>query len=202
MTIFLGKSNVSKGVLNYKFYLQKLVDDLDLVDIWRLKHPQKKRFTRHEKTRYGLAQSRIDFFLISCHLEFATISTDILPSIKSDHSLLSLNLSVFKQQKGRGLWKMNVSLLQDTNYLCLTKQTILTAKITAKKLINKDLVWDFIKCKIRTDTKTTITYSISKHKEQNKILDVLSAKLEALENLVTSTPDLNSAEEYNQVKKN
>ena len=93
---------------------------------------------------------------------------------------------------------MNVSLLQDTNYLGLIKQTILTAKTDAKNLINKDLVWDYIKCKIRTDT---ITYSISKHKEQNKIIDVISAKLEALENLVTSTPDLNSVNEYNQVKK-
>ena len=65
-------------------------------------------------------------------------------------------------------------------------------------MINKDLVWDFIKCKITTDT---ITYSITKHKEQNKILDVLSAKLEALESLVTSTPNLNNVQEYNQVKK-
>ena len=30
---FLGKSHVPKGVPNYKFYLQKLVDDLDLVDM-------------------------------------------------------------------------------------------------------------------------------------------------------------------------
>ena len=56
----------------------------------------------------------------------------------------------------------------------------------------------FHKCKIRTDT---TTYSISKYKEQNKLLNVLSAKLEALENLVSSTPDLNSVDEYNQVKK-
>ena len=40
---------------------------------------------------------------------------------------------------------MNVSLLQDTNYLNLIKQTILTAKTDAKNLINKDLVWIFYK---------------------------------------------------------
>ena len=39
---FLGKCDVSKGVPNYKLYLQKLVGDLDLVDIWHLKHPQTK----------------------------------------------------------------------------------------------------------------------------------------------------------------
>ena len=112
--------SVKVYVTNYKFYLQKLVYDLDLVDIWLLKHPQKKRFTRHKKkTRYGFARSWIDFFLISCHLEFTTVCTDI----KSNHSLLSLNISIIKQQKkGRGLWKMNVSLLQDTNHLTLIKQ--------------------------------------------------------------------------------
>ena len=132
--------------------------------MWCLKHRHKKRFTRCEKTRYGLALSRIDFFLISCHFEFTTASADVLPSIKSDHSLLSSHLSIIMQQnKDIGLWKMNVSLLQDTNYLTLIKHTILAAKTDAKNLINKDLVRDFIKCKIRTDT---ITYSISKHKEQ------------------------------------
>ena len=87
---------------------------------------------------------------------------------------------------------MNISLLQDANYVALIKQTILTAKTDAQNLINKDLVWHFIKCKIKTDT---IIYSISKHKGQNKMLHVLSAKLEALENLVTSTPNLNNAQE-------
>ena len=100
-------------------------------------------------------------------MEFTTVSTDILSIIKSDQSLISFTLSIIKQQKkGRGLWKMNVSLLQDINYLTLIKQTILMGKTNAKNLINKDLAWHFIKCKIRTDT---ITYSISKHKEQKKI---------------------------------
>ena len=134
---FLGTSNVSNSVPNYKFYLQKLVDDLDLVDIWRLKHPQKKRFTRHEKTRYGFAQSQIDFFLISCHLACATISTDILSSIKSDHSLLFLNLSVIEQQKRQGAVENEYKLTTRYKLFVFNKTNNFNSKNRCKKLINR-----------------------------------------------------------------
>ena len=62
-------------------------------------------------------QSRIDFFLISCHLEFLVRSVDIVPSIKSDHSLLTLSLvSNIDHPRGKGLWKFNSSLLYDEDY--------------------------------------------------------------------------------------
>ena len=51
----LGKSNVSKSAPNYKFYLQKLADDLDLLDICHLKHSQKKRLTRHENNKIWIS---------------------------------------------------------------------------------------------------------------------------------------------------
>ena len=41
---------------------------------------------------YGFSQSRIDFLLISCLLEYYTEITKILPGIKSDYSLLKLSL--------------------------------------------------------------------------------------------------------------
>ena len=62
--------------------LHKLMHNFDMVDIWRLKHPDTNRFTRREKTRFGFKQSRIDYFLLSCHLEFSVKFTDIVPSIK------------------------------------------------------------------------------------------------------------------------
>ena len=69
----------------YKSLIQ-LIELLDLTDIWRLKNPHTVRFRRREKTLYGFKQTRIDFFLISCGLEYYINKVDILPSIKSDHS--------------------------------------------------------------------------------------------------------------------
>ena len=66
------------GTLNY---LHKLCDTIDLVDIWKLQNPESVRYTRREKTKYGLAQSRIDFFLISSNLEYTAKSSDILTGL-------------------------------------------------------------------------------------------------------------------------
>ena len=98
----------------YAKQITTLMEMLSLVDIWRLRNPTRKRYTRRERTKYGFSQSRLDYFIISCHLEYFLKNTDILPSIKSDHSLLCMNLSLVNEPKrGKGTWKLNVSLLED-----------------------------------------------------------------------------------------
>ena len=86
--------------LVYGRQIVSLMESLSLSDIWRLKNPTRKRYTRREKTRYGFSQSRLDYFFMSCHLEYYTKNTDIMPSIKSDHSLLSLEISLADEPKG------------------------------------------------------------------------------------------------------
>ena len=99
---------------SYCNYLYKLCDTIDLVDIWKLHNPESVRYTRREKTKYGLAQSRIYFFLISSNLQ-----------LKSDHSLLQICLFLEDQPKrGKGLWKMNTKLLGNDDFINLIKTTI------------------------------------------------------------------------------
>ena len=91
-----------------------LKESLSLSDIGRLKNPTRKRYTRREKSRYGFSQSRLNYFFISCHLEYYTKNTDIIPSIKSDHSLLYLEVSFANEsERDKETWKLNVSLLED-----------------------------------------------------------------------------------------
>ena len=131
------------------------METLDVVDIWRIKHPNTIRYTRHENTHFGFKQSRIDFFIISCSLEYSVDKVDILPGVKSDHSLLTLSVTLEKEQKwGRGLWKLNVSLLTDTSYINFIKSVIQEAINDSKNLSDNYMIWDFIKCRIRTETIT------------------------------------------------
>ena len=74
------------------------MESLSLSDI-RLKNPTCKRYICREKARYGFSQSRLDYFFIYCHLEYYTKNTDIMPSIKSDHSLSSLEISLANEPK-------------------------------------------------------------------------------------------------------
>ena len=83
--------------------LTQLHELLEIADIWRIRHPSTKQYARREKTRFGIKQTPIDYFLISHHLGSTTKLVDILPSIESDHSLLKLSLwleGVSKQGRG------------------------------------------------------------------------------------------------------
>ena len=49
----------------------------------------------------------------------------IEPSVKSDHSIISVEFNVDnKSTRGRGFWKFNSSLLMDKDYVALVKDVI------------------------------------------------------------------------------
>ena len=135
---------------SYSRYLLHLIETHDLVDIWNLKYPGVYRFTRRENTRHGPVQSRIDYFLVTSHLEYVIETADIQPGLKSDHSLLKITILLENQPKhGSCLWKLNTSLLQDDNYIKLIKSTIQEGRLDTPNLNVKHLAWDYIKCRIR-----------------------------------------------------
>ena len=82
-------------------------------------------------------------------MEYVTNRIDISPSIRSDHSLLVLGISLEKEHKrGKGLWKLNVCLLNDSSYVQHIKETIKHAISDTINLNDNFLAWDYIKCRI------------------------------------------------------
>ena len=78
--------------------------------------------------------------MISCHMECETHAVDILPSIKSDHSLVKYACVLECEQKwGKGLWKLNTSLLLDRDKISLINKTITYAKDDFENLADKNL---------------------------------------------------------------
>ena len=117
-------------------------------------------------TKSGLVQSRLDYFLISVHLLYDFVKQDILPGLKSDHSLVYITLCLENTQKpGRGFFKFNCSLLKDSDYVKKIKEIIVAFKIQNHNEINKGLYWDALKCEIRG---FSIAYSTAKKKLMKK----------------------------------
>ena len=88
----------------------------DLVDIWRIRDTDKKQYTRRQKR--PLIQRRLVHWLISDCLLDIIEHTDIIPSIKSDHSAITLQInSIEDQVRGPSHWCLNSSLLNDENYV-------------------------------------------------------------------------------------
>ena len=125
-----------------------LCDDLDLVDIWRVKNPSAKRYTWSQKSPMILFC--LDYLLIWNNLQDLMTTTDIIPTIKTDHAAISIEFSISEKHiKGPGHWKMNCSLLDDEDYV-----RGLTAKIPIwliegqNELTDSRSIWDWTKYKI------------------------------------------------------
>ena len=106
---------------------------MDLVDIWRIRHPNEQTFTQREKTKSGLVQSRLDFFLIVKSISYQVKSTDIKPGYESDHSIITLKIELLNTiARGPGFWKFNNKLLRDREYIKMVKKelNIIVSKLT------------------------------------------------------------------------
>ena len=96
--------------------MKLLLSDLELVDIWRLKNPNTKRYTYRQ--RKPLIQSRLDYFMVSSDVMDMTDQTQILASYCSDHSCVSLKLMCTPEEiRGPGFWKFNSTLLEDSDFV-------------------------------------------------------------------------------------
>ena len=101
--------------------VKNMMTEKSLIDIYRERNPETRRYT----WRVGnpiLKQARLDMFLISASLEGYVDKADIQPGYRSDHSIVTLILDITKQKRGRGLFKFNVSLLKDSNYIEVVKK--------------------------------------------------------------------------------
>ena len=97
-------------------HIQDLCLDFDLVDIWRIRNPESKRFTWRQRNPF--IQRRLDYWLVSgaCQDDFERC--DIIPSINSDRSAIYLHCnSIDKPKHGPSFWKFNTSLTEDDDFI-------------------------------------------------------------------------------------
>ena len=124
-------------------------EDLDLIDVWRIQNPEQRRFTWRQKNPE--IQCRLDFFLVSECTSCNSINTDIAPGYKTDHSLVTLQISTHNNMRGRGFWKLNTSFLKDEEYTKKIQSIITETKdeYALDNTLTPNLLWEMIKMKIR-----------------------------------------------------
>jgi hypothetical protein len=113
----------------------------------------------------------------------------------TDHSIVNLEISGENQNsRGRGFWKFNTSLLNDSEYVTIINATIKDSIEDNKKCDNKGLKWDFIKMKVRA---ATISYAAHKAKNKREYEDSLNKEIKSIQ----STSSDNDSLRYETVKK-
>ena len=100
-----------ENIIGGDWKVDNLMINLDLLDIWRELYPEMRRYTWRRNT--PLQQSRLDFFLISDLLSTFVTNADIKAGYRTDHSMITLTLTLGKESKNKLLWKFNNSLLKD-----------------------------------------------------------------------------------------
>ena len=101
--------------VNTRNKLLKLMEDNNLVDIWRLFYPDTRQYTW--RSTKAIIQCRLDYFLVSQSMTGYTNCVSILPGFKTDHSLIQLFLSKGNHPRGRGFFKLNTSFLKDLQFV-------------------------------------------------------------------------------------
>ena len=181
--------------------IQDMCLDYDVIDIWRVRNPDIKRFTWRQRKPF--IQRRLDFWLISDACQDDVEDADIIPSINSDHSAIVLHFSTIeKQNHGPSYWKFNSSLTNDTNYVTLINQSIPVWLNEFKDVTDKRVLWDLIKYRVR---QVTIKYSKERARETREKLSQIETLLKQCEDDCSTDPTSENIEkemlegEYNSI---
>lgn len=187
-----GGRKVTK--VHAKQIVNSIMDSFDLVDIWREKHPNLQQFTW--RSHNPSIQCRLDYFLISFNLFAQIDKCEISPGFKSDHSLIKINIVPTNEARGRGFWKFNTSLLHDPDYVDLINNCIHDTKQNETQM-NPSMLWEFMKCQIRS---ITIQYSSKLSKQRKKQEKEITNNLANFEQKYADNPSDSIMVQINECK--
>ena len=122
-----------------------LKDKLQLLDVWRVMHPNKRQYTYVEK-------SRLDRFLITQECSNNTQKSKIFTAgIKSYHKCTSIELNLNSAKRGPGRWKLNTSISTDSTYQQGISKLVHSVKQNYE-FLSKQMTWELCKIKIKEYT--------------------------------------------------
>ena len=159
---------------------KQLINENVTIDSWRLLHPGEKMYT----WRRGDISRRLDYILVGedivQYLQKATIDSIGF----SDHLLTSIVLKFNKFKFGKSYYKMNVSVLQDIQYINMMKNKI-PEIIQDNSVLDPHLKWEMTKKEIK---EITISYckNLAVKKREEKLN--LTAELEELKIQIANNP--------------
>ena len=164
----------TKGNVNAAKVLEVIKEEANIVDVYRLLHPDEQKFTciKNNQSKNEVSFSRIDFFLVSKALLTNIGTADIMPGYKSDHAIPYLTMKYEQSIRGPGFWKINNSLLKEQNYKDQMHELFKEEK--AKSYKDVFYKWMNIKAQIAG---ASIKYSTREKKSQYNKYNAIDRKI-------------------------
>ncbi len=143
-------------------------------DIYRIRHPDTKRYTWHSNHRPPIF-CRLDYFLITANIINAVTKCNIIPGFLSDHSAVTLNLNLSNTVRGPGYFKLNTNILLQTEYKETIKNSI-QETVENNVGCNPNTMWELIKGTVRN---ISIKYSSKAKKLEREKETKIEQNIEA-----------------------
>ena len=147
-----GLATLARNHKKSREVIADFVENLELIDAWRVLNPEIFRFTWRQKK--SEVHCRLDFFLVNQTTFCNTVSADMVPGYKTDHSMITLQILLHSNNRGRGFWKLNTSFLKDTEYVNRIKSIVKQTKdeYAQDDTVNPNLLWEMVKLKVREES--------------------------------------------------
>ena len=153
--------------------LKDFVDSVSLCDVFRVKFPPRKLFTRHNKANTNMSQ--IDRIYVPKGMISDAFGYTFNPCSYSDHDLVSVKFNCKQTlMRGPGLWKFNSTLTQDDDYIGLMTQFLQDWKLQKERYPDLRTWWDVGKSDIRT---ITVDFATAKRREKRSLRSDLVGQL-------------------------
>lgn len=96
--------------------LSSLIRAADLLDIWRVKHPNVRQYTWVKVNNNRITAARLDRMYVSKQLSSQIIDCSITLVGFTDHNLVSIAISHSQSSNRSSFWHFNIRLLQDKEF--------------------------------------------------------------------------------------
>ena len=168
--------------------LEKFIDELNLIDVWRVLNPDILRYTWRQKNPE--IHCRLDFFLVSQSLMCYVIGADITMGFKTDHPMIVINVALHSNERGSGYWKLNTSFLSEIDCVNQIRSVVKNVHDEYKhdNNMNPALLWEVIKLKIREQS---LRYAANKKKCMTRTEEGLEKNINILQNRIETNSSEN-----------
>ena len=156
---------------------------MELMDVWRIRNPDSRRFSWNAVRRGELTGSQIDIALTTPGISNCIDLVEYCYGYKTDHAMLKMKIICDQDKRGSGYWKFNKTLLHDPKFVHEINAIIDKTRIRCQG-IDPDIRWE--RCK-NDMTEYAKSLSIAKAKEKKAEWQGLLNKLKECEEEVVAT---------------
>ena len=176
LDVELDRLNTYSNNNKAKEVLEDLMENYSLQDVWRVRNPDVKQYSWRKGGQRDVA-SRIDYSLVSAGLDQKVEMVSYISSVKTDHRAVYLVVEVSPNERGTGYWKLNTSLLVNSEYIDMINKEIQKTIETTHLKKSKER-WEILKKRIK---KVSLNFSKKMSSENKLIVANLSEKVNEYE---------------------